>query len=133
MTSTLENIVARAIVGELCNDKASAQSSDIYAKLIGRYCVIRCTAAGVHVGTVRAIDRQTVVLDEARRLWAWRVPMGKPAFLSGVAIHGIDHEHSKVGCEIQQGHVLADMCEVIPTSAEAEKLLRAAPDSVRER
>lgn len=39
--------------------------------MIGRKCIIRCYASGVHYGTVAAHEGRQVTLTDARRLWRW--------------------------------------------------------------
>lgn len=94
------------------------------------YVVVRCTQAGVHAGLLVHRDGQDVTLRESRRLWHWRVPMGAPAFLSGVAMKGLDHGASKVGCTLAE-IALTEACEVMQCSPEAEQSIRSAPDHVR--
>lgn len=38
---------------------------------VGQYCIIRSDRAGVFAGTVSEVDGQTVILNDARRLWYW--------------------------------------------------------------
>ena len=96
---------------------------------MGRYVVVRCRDAGVHAGEYVSHSGREVTLKEARRLWAWRVPMGKPYFLSGLAQFGIDHAHSKIGTPISV--ILTEACEIIDVSPEAERLIRSAPECNR--
>ena len=94
------------------------------------YVIVRCTQAGVHAGILVSHDGPNVVLNDSRRLWAWRVPMGAPSFLSGVATHGLDHGASKVGTPLQ-GHRFTEASEVIPCSVIAERSIRSAPEILR--
>lgn len=94
-----------------------------------QYVIVRCTAAGVHAGVLVSRSGQDVVLEESRRLWQWRVPMGAPSFLSGVATHGLDCANSKVGTPITV--TLTEASEVIVCSAVAEKSIRSAPEVLR--
>lgn len=96
-----------------------------------RYVIVRCRDAGVHAGVYVSHEGREVKLHQARRLWRWQVPMGAPAFLSGVATHGIDATNSIVGgpCEI----VLLDACEILDCSDTARDAIKAAPTAVRTR
>ena len=96
-----------------------------------QYVIVRCTGAGVHAGELVSVDGQTVKLRNARRLWKWRVPMGAPSFLSGVATHGIDVDHSKVGTPVTI--TLLEACEVIEASDTARNLIQSAPEEERTR
>lgn len=96
---------------------------------IGSYVIVRCSAAGVHAGELVRQDGQTVELRNARRLWYWRVPLGAPAFLSGVASHGLDPTDCKLGAPIHV--VLLDACEVIETSDVARDTIRNYPTHTR--
>lgn len=93
------------------------------------FVVVRCTAAGVHAGELVSQSGPNVVLRNSRRLWQWRVPMGAPAFLSGVATHGLSHAESLIGCAVDI--TLMDACEVIHCSAVAAKSIKEAPSHVR--
>ena len=92
--------------------------------MIGEYCIVRCVNAGVHAGIVESHNGQEVVLTQARRLWRWQAKEG--VALSGVAIHGLkEGGQSKVDSQV--GRIwLADACELILCSPEAEKTIRDA-------
>lgn len=92
------------------------------------YVIVRCSAAGVHAGYLVSHSGQEVKLRESRRLWYWRVPMGAPAFLSGVATHGITAE-SKVGCPVTI--TVLDACEIIECTDAAQCSIEAVPTHVR--
>ena len=86
------------------------------------YVIVRCSAAGVHAGEMLSRDGDCVVMAKSRRLWLWRVPKGKPAFLSGVAQHGLG-EDCRIGCEIDV--TLLGACEIIYVATDAEKSIRS--------
>lgn len=52
---------------------------------LNKVCVIRSNGAGVFVGTVVAIDGDTVTLKDSRRIWYWE----GAATLSQLAVDGI--------------------------------------------
>lgn len=95
--------------------------------MIGKYVIVRCRDAGVHTGVLVANEGREAVLTESRRLWYWK-PAGTAKFLSGVAIYGLDAA-SKIGAPLPKIH-LTETCEIIQTTAEAERLIRGmASDS----
>lgn len=86
--------------------------TNIASPLIGKYCIARCYAAGVHAGEVVAIDGENVILKDSRRLWGWKAADG--IALSGVAQHGI-----KAGSKLDVVNpviYLAGVCELIPVA-----------------
>lgn len=85
--------------------------------MIGKYCIARCYAAGVHAGTVTHVDGENVILSDSRRLWSWSAKDG--IALSGVAQHGI-----KSGCKIDTLNpqiYLTGVCELIPASDKSKE------------
>ena len=95
-------------------------ANDAYG-MIGKYVIVRCHAAGVHAGVLVMTDGRSCVLAEARRLWRWRVPIGAPDFLSGVATHGLADD-CKIGAPVRIA--LTENCEILECSAAAEKSIR---------
>lgn len=123
----LEKLVREAIAEVLSGEgttTAAPEAADNPQPMAGRYCIARCRDAGVHAGYVQWHNGREAHLTESRRLWRWRVPMGKGSFLSGVALHGIDRSDSKVGEPVEI--VLADVCELIPCSDDARKSIVSA-------
>jgi hypothetical protein len=94
--------------------------------MIGKKCIIRCYASGVHYGTVTAHDGRQVTLANSRRLWRWHTG-GKHngVSLSGVAVNGIDAEKSVVE-PLVPVIVLLDALEIIPASEKAQAMIEAA-------
>lgn len=84
-----------------------------YAGLVGKWCIVRCTGAGVHAGVVQAMTEKSVTLEPGSfRLWQWQVKGKTTGALHGVAKFGLDTAQSKV--EKAPGVVyLMDPCEVI--------------------
>ncbi len=91
---------------------------------VGKFVVVRTTAAGVHAGTLVSHNDKQAELSGSRRLWYWKVA-NKGAFLSGVATEGLDHGQSKVGAPIDIR--LTDVCEIIPCDEKAAESITAAP------
>ena len=85
--------------------------------MIGKYCIARCYAAGVHAGEVVSVDGENVVLKNSRRLWGWKANDG--IALSGVAQTGVkaDSKIDVVNPEIY----LTGVCELIPCSTVAKE------------
>lgn len=87
--------------------------------MIGKKCIIRCYASGVHFGTVSAHEGRQVTLTNARRLWRWHTGGKKNGVsLSGVAVNGIDARHSVVEPIVAE-MILLDALEIIPASDDA--------------
>ena len=83
---------------------------------VGKYCICRCTAAGVHAGEVASVDGDRVILRNSRRLWQWQARGG--VALSGVAQNGL------AGGKIDTANpeiYLTGVCEIIPCSAKAQE------------
>lgn len=94
--------------------------------VIGRKCVIRCYASGVHYGTVTAHNGRQVALANSRRLWRWHTGgKDKGVSLSGVAITGIDAKKSTVEPVVAE-ILLLDALEIIPATATATASIEAA-------
>ena len=83
---------------------------------VGKYCIVRCTGAGVHAGEVVSVDGDTAILHNSRRLWSWQARDG--VALSGVAQNGLaDGKIDTLNPEIW----LSGVCEIIPCSAKAQE------------
>ena len=88
--------------------------------MIGKYVIVRCRDAGVHAGYLESHHGRDCILLESRRLWYWQPKKG--AFLSGVAVHGLD-DSSKIGAVLQRIH-LTENCEIIMCSDIAAKSIQ---------
>ena len=62
--------------------------------MIGKKVIIRTYSAGVWFGELDQKDRNEVILKNARRMWRWWTKEG--ISLSGVAVHGINVDKSKI-------------------------------------
>lgn len=93
---------------------------------IGKKCIVRCYASGVHYGTVAAQDGRQVELTDSRRLWRWHTG-GKEngVSLSGVAVNGIDAKKSTVEPTVPS-ITLLDVLEIIPASDKAVASIEGA-------
>lgn len=91
--------------------------SETQHPFVGRYCLARCYAAGVHAGEVVSVQGENVILKNSIRLWSWKAKDG--IALSGVAQNGIkpDSKIDSLNPEIY----LSDVCELIPVSEKAKE------------
>jgi hypothetical protein len=104
---------ARELVN-LFNAQPSATAGyNIASPMIGKYVIARCYSAGVHAGTVEAVDGENVVLRDSRRLWSWKANDG--VALSGVAQYGLKKGSSKVDV-VNPSIYLTGVCELIPVA-----------------
>lgn len=93
---------------------------------VGKKCVVRTFASGVHYGTVVSVSenggRSRVELKCARRIYSW-----SGAFtLNAVASVGVD-KSSKVSCSVNQIFI-DDAIEFIPMTDEAVKCIDGIKD-----
>ncbi len=91
---------------------------------IGKTCLIRTYASGVHVGVLVNHQDRMVELVTARRLWAWHTVTG--ISLSDVATGGIDAKKSRV-CDVVLEMTITDALEIIPMSDPAKRSVYDAP------
>jgi hypothetical protein len=101
---------------------AGAGAGAFSKQYVGKYVIVRTYASGVWCAKLVAHDEATrhAILDDARRLWYW-----SGAFtLSTVARQGV--KSAKMPAAVD-GVLVAQVEEIIPTSPEAEKNLRAVP------
>lgn len=93
--------------------------------LKGKQVVVRGIQSGVFFGTLESIDGQTVELSNARNIWHWE----GAANLHQVAMEGVNtDEGSQTRISMAADTlILTDICEIIPLSKEAAKILGGAP------
>lgn len=91
---------------------------------VGKKCVVRCYASGVHFGTLVALDGRQVELTDARRLWRWHTG-GAGISLSEVAMTGIDAGRSRIAVTVPF-ITLLDALEIIPATAIAASSIEGA-------
>lgn len=114
---SLENITLNDIKDllSILNDKKNNNSKPL-DDFIGKHCVVRTYSAGVHIGTVDAIEDTHVSLSNARRIFGWN-----GAFtLSEVASDGVNINTSRISKCIDR-ILLTEAIEIIPTSVEARQ------------
>lgn len=90
---------------------------------VGKFVICRCTAAGVHAGTLTSVDGDTAILANSRRLWRWMAESG--VALSGAAQHGIVASESKVDATNPEIQIFG-VCEIIPCSDDARRSIENA-------
>lgn len=111
-------------IAALFGTKAEAQAEPSFTPHIGKYCIIRTYASGVHAGVLTAQSGRQVELRTARRLWKWHAVEG--ISLSDVAFHGIDPAKSRI-CEIVPAMTILDALEIIPVTNGSEASIAYAP------
>jgi hypothetical protein len=92
---------------------------------IGKKCIIRGYASGVHFGTLVKKDGREVELANSRRLWRWHTG-GAGISLSEVSQTGIDASRSKVAVNLPSITIL-DALEIIPVTDAAAASIEGAP------
>jgi hypothetical protein len=103
-------------IAEIAGALGGAGDCSYKSPHIGKKCIIRTYASGVHFGELVSQDGRCVELKNARRLWKWFVASG--ISLSDVAVHGIVAEKSKV-CSSVAEMTITDALEIIPASGSA--------------
>lgn len=83
--------------------------------MVGRYCIVRATGAGVHAGIVVSTTGDMVELENARRLWHWT----GAATLSELAVKGTKTPATCKWPAAVPRILIRDWCEIIPVSEEA--------------
>ena len=95
--------------------------------LIGKYVLVRCRDAGVHVGLLEDSEGRSCILSDARRLYYWRVKSkeGTGDFLNAIALSG-PANGSKLSAPVST-IMLTENCEIIECTSLAENSLRSFP------
>jgi len=102
---------------------AAPQQETIKSKsIVGKKCIVRTYSAGVWFGEITEKCGEEVIVKNARRMWRWWA--AESISLSAVAIHGIDHEKSKI-CEAVEILWLKAI-ELIPCTDKAIKSIEGA-------
>lgn len=107
------------MVGETTQGQQPATTTHI-----GKKCIIRTYASGVHFGTLISRNGRMVELQNARRLWGWNTG-GEGISLSEVATTGISQSKSKICCVVPEMTIL-DALEIIPCSNGAINSIESA-------
>ena len=112
-------------IAELLAMKNTAAASRLDSFAIGNEVIIRTDSAGVWFGRLQEKSGNEVILTEARRMWRWWAK--ESISLSGVALHGINQEKSRIAGAVDS--VWLQAIEIIPISGKAAELIRTAPET----
>ena len=91
----------------------------------GQEVIIRTYSAGVWFGRLKEKSGKEVILTEARRMWRWWAK--ESISLSGVALHGIKQEKSRIAGAVDS--VWLQAIEIIPVSGTAAESIRTAEET----
>ena len=112
-------------IAELLGAKNTAAESGLNSFAIGQEVIIRTYAAGVWFGHLKEKSDKEVILTEARRMWRW---WAKDSIsLSGVALHGINQEKSRIAGVVES--VWLQPIEIIPVSGKVAESIRTAEET----
>ena len=111
-------------IAELFGMKNTAAESGLNS-FIGQEVIIRTYAAGVWFGRLKEKSGNEVILTEARRMWRWWAE--ESISLSGVALHGINQEKSRIAGAVES--VWLQAIEIIPVSGKAAESIRTAQET----
>lgn len=89
----------------------------------GKYVIVRGDSSGVFAGTLVSQEDRKVVLSGVRRLWRW---YGATECLQ-IATEGVKRPKDCRFTLTAESITLLDAIEVIPTTAEAEAIIKAVP------
>ena len=89
----------------------------------GKYVIVRGDRSGVFAGTLVSQEDRKVVLSGVRRLWRW---YGATECLQ-IATDGVKRPKECRFTLTAESITLLDAIEVIPTTAEAEAIIKAVP------
>ena len=112
-------------IAELLGMKNTAVASGFDSFAIGQEVIIRTYSAGVWFGRLKQKSGNEVILTEARRMWRWWAK--ESISLSGVALHGINKEKSRIAGAIDS--VWLQAIEIIPISGEPAESIRYAEET----
>ena len=112
-------------IAELLAIKNTAAKSGLDGFAIGQEVIIRTYSAGVWFGRLKEKSGREVILTEARRMWRWWAK--ESISLSGVALHGIKQEKSRIPGAVES--VWLEAIEIIPISGKAAESIRTAQET----
>ena len=112
-------------IAELLGMKNTSAESGLNSFAIGQEVIIRTDSAGVWFGRLKEKAGNEVILTEARRMWRWWAK--ESISLSGVALHGIKQEKSRIAGAVES--VWLEAIEIIPISGKAAELIRTAQET----
>ena len=112
-------------IAELLAMKNTAAKSGLDGFAIGQEVIIRTYSAGVWFGRLKEKSGKEVILTEARRMWRWWAK--ESISLSGVALHSINQEKSRIAGAIDS--VWLQAIEIIPISGKAAESIRTVQET----
>ncbi len=112
-------------IAELLSMKNTTTESGLNSFGIGQEVIIRTYSAGVWFGRLKEKAGKEVILTEARRMWRWWA--NESISLSGVALHGIKQEKSRIAGAVES--VWLEAIEIIPISGKAAESIRTAQET----
>ena len=112
-------------IAELLGMQNTAVASGLNSFAIGQEVIIRTYSAGVWFGRLKQKSGNEVILTEARRMWRWWAK--ESISLSGVALHGIKQENSRIAGAVES--VWLQSIEIIPISGKAAESIRTAQET----
>ena len=112
-------------IAELLAMKNTAAKSGLDGFAIGQEVIIRTYSAGVWFGRLKEKAGREVILTEARRMWRWWAK--ESISLSGVALHGIKQEKSRIAGAVES--VWLEAIEIIPVSGYTAESIRTAQET----
>ena len=122
MKITLKEI---AELAELLGAKNTTAQSGLDSFAIGQEVIIRTYSAGVWFGRLKEKSGNEVILTEARRMWRWWAK--ESISLSGVALHSINQEKSRIAGAVES--VWLEAIEIIPMSGKDAESIRTAQET----
>ena len=90
----------------------------------GKYVIVRGDRSGVFAGTLESNEGHRVTLTNCRRLWYW----DGAASISQIAKEGVKRPNSCKFTVTVNRIVILDAIEIIPTTAEAETIIKAVKE-----
>ena len=112
-------------IAELLGMKNTSAEAGLNSFAIGQEVIIRTYSAGVWFGRLKEKSGNEVILTEARRMWRWWAK--ESISLSGVALHGIDQEKSRIAGVVES--VWLQPIEIIPVSGKPAESIRTAQET----
>ena len=112
-------------IAELLGMKNTATESGFDSFVIGQEVIIRTYSAGVWFGRLKQKSGKEVILTEARRMWRWWAK--ESISLSGVALHGIKQDKSRIAGAVES--VWLEAIEIIPVSGKPAESIRTAQET----